>query len=27
LFAKAHGIVEFRVKGIEQHTYVNVIRK
>jgi large subunit ribosomal protein L27 len=27
LFAKAHGIVEFRVKGAEQHTYVNVVTK
>ncbi|HMD28072.1 MAG TPA: 50S ribosomal protein L27 [Steroidobacteraceae bacterium] len=27
LFAKAHGVVEFRVKGPEQHTYVNVIPK
>ena len=27
LFAKAHGVVEFRVKGSEQHTYVNVIPK
>ena len=25
LFAKAHGVVEFRVKGAEQHTYVNVV--
>jgi large subunit ribosomal protein L27 len=25
LFAKAHGTVEFRVRGAEQHTYVNVI--
>ncbi len=27
LFAKAHGTVEFRVKGAEQHTYVNVVSK
>jgi ribosomal protein L27 len=27
LFAKAHGVVEFRVKGAEQHTYVNVVTK
>jgi large subunit ribosomal protein L27 len=27
LFAKAHGVVEFRVKGEEQHTYVNVVPK
>ena len=27
LFAKAHGVVEFRVKGIKQHTYVNVVPK
>jgi large subunit ribosomal protein L27 len=27
LFAKAHGKVEFRVKGAEQHTYVNVLAK
>ena len=27
LFAKAQGTVEFRVKGAEQRTYVNVIRK
>ena len=27
LFAKSHGTVEFRVKGAEQHTYVNVISK
>jgi large subunit ribosomal protein L27 len=25
LFAKAHGRVEFRKRGIEQHTYVSVI--
>jgi large subunit ribosomal protein L27 len=27
LFAKAHGTVEFRVKGAERHTYVNVVSK
>jgi ribosomal protein L27 len=27
LFAKAHGVVEFRVKGAERHTYVNVVTK
>ena len=27
LFAKKHGVVEFRVKGVEQHTYVRVIPK
>jgi large subunit ribosomal protein L27 len=27
LFAKAHGVVEFQVKGAEQHTYVNVVTK
>jgi large subunit ribosomal protein L27 len=27
LFAKAHGVVEFRVRGAEQHTYVNVVTK
>ena len=27
LFAKAHGVVEFRVKGAEKHTYVNVVTK
>jgi ribosomal protein L27 len=27
LFAKAHGVVEFRVKGAQQHTYVNVVTK
>ena len=25
LFATAHGKVEFRVKGADQHTYVNVV--
>jgi large subunit ribosomal protein L27 len=25
LFATAHGVVEFRVKGPEQKTYVNVV--
>ncbi|MGC1387652.1 MAG: 50S ribosomal protein L27 [Steroidobacteraceae bacterium] len=27
LFATAHGVVEFRVKGAQKHTYVNVIAK
>jgi large subunit ribosomal protein L27 len=27
LFATAHGVVEFRVKGPEQRTYVNVVPK
>ena len=27
LFATAHGVVEFRVKGSERHTYVNVVSK
>ena len=27
LFAKTHGKVEFRVRGEEKHTYVNVIPK
>src|SRR5208283_528452 len=27
LFATAHGVVEFRVKGPDRHTYVNVIAK
>src|ERR1700694_438911 len=27
LFAKAHGTVEFSVKGAERHTYVNVVAK
>ncbi|MDP9065458.1 MAG: 50S ribosomal protein L27, partial [Pseudomonadota bacterium] len=27
LFAKAHGTVEFRVRGEKQHTYVNVVAK
>jgi large subunit ribosomal protein L27 len=27
LFATAHGTVEFRVKGAEQKTYVNVVAK
>jgi large subunit ribosomal protein L27 len=27
LFAKAHGVVKFIVKGVEQHTYVNVVPK
>ena len=27
LFATAHGVVEFRVKGPDQRTYVNVITK
>ena len=27
LFATAHGVVEFRVRGAKQHTYVNVISK
>jgi large subunit ribosomal protein L27 len=27
LFAKAHGVVEFRVKGPDQHTFVNVLTK
>jgi large subunit ribosomal protein L27 len=27
LFATANGVVEFRVKGAEQRTYVNVVSK
>ena len=27
LFATAHGVVEFRVKGRDKHTYVNVVAK
>jgi ribosomal protein L27 len=27
LFATAHGVVEFRVQGPNQHTYVNVVSK
>jgi large subunit ribosomal protein L27 len=27
LFAKAHGKVEFRIKGEQQHTYVHVVAK
>jgi ribosomal protein L27 len=27
LFATSHGVVEFRVKGAERHTYVNVVAK
>jgi large subunit ribosomal protein L27 len=27
LFATATGVVEFRVKGPSQHTYVNVVSK
>jgi large subunit ribosomal protein L27 len=27
LFATAHGTVEFRIRGAQQHTYVNVISK
>jgi len=27
LFATAHGVVEFRVKGAKRHTYVNVVSK
>ncbi len=27
LFATAPGVVEFRVKGAEQHTFVNVVAK
>ena len=27
LFATSPGVVEFRIKGAEQHTYVNVISK
>ena len=27
LFATSQGVVEFRVKGAEQHTYVNVVAK
>jgi large subunit ribosomal protein L27 len=27
LFAKAHGVVEFQVKGPEKHTYVSVVTK
>jgi ribosomal protein L27 len=27
LFATSHGTVEFRVKGPEQRTYVNVVAK
>jgi large subunit ribosomal protein L27 len=27
LFAKAHGVVEFQVKGPEKHTYVCVVTK
>jgi large subunit ribosomal protein L27 len=27
LFAKANGVVEFRIKGPDQHTFVNVLAK
>jgi ribosomal protein L27 len=27
LFATSQGVVEFRVKGAEGHTYVNVVTK
>jgi ribosomal protein L27 len=27
LFATSHGVVEFRIKGAEGHTYVNVVTK
>ncbi len=27
LFAKASGVVEFRIKGPSQHTFVNVLAK
>ncbi|HVA39758.1 MAG TPA: 50S ribosomal protein L27 [Candidatus Binataceae bacterium] len=27
LFAKANGVVEYRVKGAEQRTFVNVVAK
>jgi large subunit ribosomal protein L27 len=27
LFAKASGTVQFKVRGQEQHTYVNVVAK
>ena len=27
LFAKAHGVVEFQVKGPDKHTYVSVVTK